>query len=437
MWAQNLASARFQGSQTQIDAQNKSSKARNDALGQLQKTLQDFRGSLTSLTGKKSPVAMNASALPEGVVVASAKGNAQSGSYSLFVERVAASHQLALGDMDGVAAQAGDQFSIKLKNGDKFDVKLDGADSDKDGKLSATELALAINRASGNGGKVSAMVLNSGGKSQVVLSAGKTGKDNALELDLSALDKNDALKAALGAQTTLSEGRDALVWLGEKGKGVKIEQGSNTLDNIEGVSLTLNKAMKDGDAPLQLAVSRNEAETNANVQSFIDGYNKLLSTVGSLTSAGKDGKNPAPFTGDSSISGLRSQVNSLLRSSYQGVTLTQLGVSASRDGTLTLDSKKLNETLKNQPDALDRYFNGSDKNGALKAVSDYLDRWTNASSGLIKQRKDSEERLSKDLDRRQANIQKQFEDTYQRYLAQFTKLQAMQDQMSQTMSMLM
>ncbi|KUM03334.1 flagellar filament capping protein FliD [Chromobacterium subtsugae] len=434
-WADNLAKNSLGNMQTQLDNQTKAAKARSDALGQLQKALQDYKTSLGALTNKKSLVAMNATALPDGAATVTAKGNAQPGNYSLFVEQLASAQQLAMGDLSGATAQAGDKFTVKLAGGDTFDVSMSGADRDGDGKLSASELALAINRASGNGGKVNAMVLNNNGASQLVLSAGKTGLNGAISLDLSQVS-DAGLKTGLSASRQLTQAQDAVVWLGGKASGVRMQQASNTFDNIDGVSFTVNKAMKDGDAPLQLAVSRSDNDTTANVQAFVDGYNKIYKAISDLSQPGINGATAGPFADDSSIRGLKSQLNAILRQSFDGITLGQLGISASRDGSLTLDSKKLGDALKNTPDALDRYFNGVGQSGALKQSSDYLDKWLNYSNGLIKQRKDSADRAQQDLNRRQDALQQQYQQTYQRYLAQFTQLQNMQTQMTQTMGML-
>ncbi|MGC0150932.1 flagellar filament capping protein FliD [Chromobacterium vaccinii] len=433
-WADNLAKNSLGKMQSALDTQTKASKARSDALGQLQKALQDYRGSLTTLTGKKSLVAMNASASPDGVATVSAKGNAQPGSYSLFVEQLATAQQLAMGDLSAATAQAGDKFTVKLAGGDSFDVSMTGADRDGDGKLSVSELALAINRASGNAGKVNAIVLNNNGASQLVLTSGKTGQSGAISLDLSQVS-DAGLKSGLSTSKALTQAQDAVVWLGGKGSGVRMQQASNTLSNIDGVSITVNKTMKDGDAPLQVTVARSDSDTTANVQSFVDAYNKIYKAISDLSQAGTSGNAAGPFADDSSVRGLKNQLNAILRQSFDGVTLGQLGISASRDGTLTLDSKKLGDTLKNTPDALDRYFNGASQNGSLKQSSDYLDKWLNYSSGMLKMRKDSEDRTSKDLSRRQDALQQQYQQLYQRYLAQFTQLQGMQDQMTQTMGM--
>ncbi|POA99937.1 flagellar hook protein FliD [Chromobacterium sinusclupearum] len=434
-WADNLAKNSLGNLQNALDSQNKASKARSDALNQLQKALQDYKSSLTTLSGKKSLMAMSASATPDGAATVSAKGNAQAGNYSVFVEQLASAQQLLMGDLAGAAAKAGDKLTIKLAGGDSFTVPLDGADKDGDGKLTPGELALAINRADGNAGKVNAMVLNSNGSSQLVLSAGKSGEKNAISLDLSQV-ADAGLKAGLSAPKELSKAQDAVAWLGGKTAGVRLQQGSNTFDNIEGVSFTVNKLSKDGDPPLQLAISRSDSDTTANVQSFVDAYNKIYKAIADLSQPGSSGKPGAAFADDSSVRALKGQLNAILRQSYDGITLGQLGISASRDGTLTLDSKKLGDALKAAPDALDRYFNATGQNGALKQSSDYLDKWLNYSNGLIKQRRDSGDREQKDLGRRQDALQQQYQQLYQRYLAQFTQLQNMQDQMKQTLGML-
>ncbi|QEL55730.1 flagellar filament capping protein FliD [Chromobacterium paludis] len=434
-WADNLAKSSLGNMQSALDSQTKASKARSDALSQLQKALQDYKSSLSTLNGKKSLVAMSATASQDGIASVSAAGNAQPGSYSLFVEQTASAQQLAMGDLSAATAQSGDKFTVKLAGGDSFDVSMSGADQNGDGKLSVTELAMAINRANGNSGKVSAIVLNNNGASQLVLSSGKTGQAGAISLDLSQVG-DAGLKAGLSSSQTLTAAQDAVVWLGGKGTGVRMQQASNTFTNIDGVNLTVNKAMKDGDAPLQVTVSRSDSDTNANLQSFLDAYNKVFKAISDLSQPGSSGKPGAAFADDSSVRALKGQLNTILRQSYDGITLGQLGISASRDGTLTLDSKKLGDALKASPDALDRFFSGQSQNGALKQSGDYLDKWLNASSGLIKQRRDSGDRQQKDLDRRQDALQQQYQRLYQRYLTQFTQLQSMQDQMTQTLGML-
>lgn len=431
--ATQLASLYVQKSQQQLTTQNKTAKARSDALNQLQKALQDFRSTLSGLGAKKTMAAMSASFGQEGAGTVSASGTAQPGSYALFVEKVATAHQIAV---DGVAAAAGGTLTVDLAGGDSFDVDLAAADGDGNGQLSTAEIALAVNRAPDNGGKVNAMVLTADGQTRLVFASANTGEDGEITLDASQV-ADAGLKAALGTPTQLSAAADAVVWLGGQGTGVKMQQASNTFTAIDGVTMTVSRATAPGET-LQLTVARNANDTAANVQSFVDAYNGLLKTLDTLSSAGgaDKGQQAGPFASDAGMRALRDRLNTMIRQSFGGVRLAEMGVTASREGTLSLDRAKLDKLMADKPTALDDFFNGVGANGLLKEAGGYLDKWLNSSSGLIKLRRDSAQRMQGELDARQERIDSQYDQAYKRYLAQYSQLQAMQAQMSQTLDTL-
>lgn len=432
--ASQMASIYMQSAEQQLAAQNKTSKARSDGLGQLQKALQDFRSSLSTLAGKKSMLAMSASLSRDGIATVSAGATAQAGSYSLFVDKVATAHQLAFDDISGVPSAGAGKFKVTLQGGANFEVDLAAADTDADLSLSASEIARAINLAADNKGKVNAMVLTADGQSRLVLSSAATGA--AGEISLDTTNSSGALQTALAAQTQLSAAQDAEVWLGEKGSGVLVKQASNTFTAIQGVTLTLSRAMSPGDAQLQLTVARNDGDTAANLQSFVDSYNTLLKSLGTLTSSG-DGKAAAGiFATDSGVRTLQNQLNSMVRQSIGGVRLAEMGVSASRDGTLTLDRSKLTKLLQDKPTALDSFFSDSNGDGLIKSVRGYLDQWLSSTKGVITQRRDSITRTQNDLDKRQIRLDAEYQQVYQRYLGQYSRLQAVQSQMSSTLDSL-
>lgn len=428
--ATQLANLYVQQAQQRLTTQNTTAKARSDGLSKLQTALQEFRSALTTLTGKKSMVAMGASFSKSDVGTVSASGTAQAGTYSLFVEKLASAHQVAF---DGVSGSTGGTLTVSLGS-DSFNVNLATADSNGDLSLSTSEIAMAINKASGNAGKVNAMVLTANGQTRLVLTSAKTGAANTISVDASqASDAN--LQAAFAAPSELVAAQNAKVWLGGKDTGVLMEQASNTFTAIDGVTMTFSRAMSAGET-LTLNVARNDGDTAANVQSFVDAYNALLKTLDSLTAAGiaeKDQK-AGPFATDASVRSLRNHLNDLIRQSFGGVRLTDMGISASRDGTLTLDKTDLDKLLASQPTALDGFFNGD--TGLIKSSGSYLDKWLNVTTGLIKSRKDSAQRMQKDLDAQQTRIDAQYDQAYKRYLTQFSQLQTMQTQMSQTLDSL-
>ena len=320
--AQNAASLYLQDTQNQLDTQSKAAQARGDALNKLQKPCKTIAAPCPASPPRK-PGGDERQHQPGRLRQRQRQGQCPAG--QLLAVHRASGHRApaVLRRLSGAKAQAGDKITIR-QGSDSFEVDLNGADRDGDGNLSPSELALAINRASGNSGKVNAMVLNNGGTSQLVMSSGKTGESGAISLDLSQVS-DAGLKSGLTSPKDLTQGQDAIVWLGNKDTGVKMKQASNTFENIDGVNLTISKAMKTGDTPLQLNVARSEADTVSNVQGFVDSYNKLASAIADLSAPGRKAR-PAPFASDSGIRSLKDGINSLLRQSYDGITLNQLGI---------------------------------------------------------------------------------------------------------------
>jgi flagellar hook-associated protein 2 len=214
-----------------------------------------------------------------------------------------------------------------------------------------------------------------------------------------------------------------------------MQQASNTFNNIEGVSVTFTRAMTASEAPLTLTVSDDASGTASNVDNFVKAYNTLGTALDSLTKAGGENSTAAVFASDAGIRALSSKLNNLLRAEYDGVSLTELGVKADRNGQLSLDKSRLEKALLADPAALDKVFGKaslSAPTGLLGAMSKYVNEWTTSGSGQIAARQDSIQTLQKNLSARQTRLDAQYDSHYQRYLQQFTQLATLQARMEQT-----
>jgi flagellar hook-associated protein 2 len=270
----------------------------------------------------------------------------------------------------------------------------------------------------------------------MVLSANATGAAGAITLDTSGLAAG-SVKDSLSAGSTLVAPRDAIVWLGGEGTGIKLQQGSNTFDAVAGVSMTFNKAMATGTAPVTVTVATDPSGTASNVQSFVDAYNTLQGVIKSLTSTGDaaNNVNAAVFANDSGVRSLSDRLESLIRQSVGGVSLANYGVIADRDGSLTLDQTKLNAKLATNPTGLDGLLGTTGlttSSGVLGALDTYVNLWTNGTNGQLKTRQDSLNTLQSSLADRQTRLDDQFNSAYSRYLTQFTTLANLQAQMANT-----
>lgn len=438
--ATQIASYSVQQAQSRNDTQTKANKASTAGLNQLQKTLQDFKNSLSGLSGKKSVLAHAATLSQEGIATVTAGAKAQDGSYSLFVKQVATAEQQAFSRMDGVSVAAGDKLNIQVGSAN-IAIDLAAADGDHDGKLSLTELARSINQSKDSSGKVSAMVLTANGVSQLVLTSIQTGEANTLKVTGSGAGIEAAL--AMEPPKVLSKAQDAIVYLGEEGTGVPIKQASNTFSSIEGVTVNLTRAMKSGDTALKLNISTSNNDTAANLQTFIDGFNAAQKSLTAMLANGKGDKDGqrdpgGAFASDSGVRALRQKLNDLVRQSFDGARLMDFGVKTSRDGTLSLDRAKLDKALLENPAGLEKIFNSGagTSSDLIKDTTDYLGKWLNASNGMLKMRKESATKISNDLAAQNTKISQQYDQAYQRALKQFTQLKQLQAQMSDTSNML-
>jgi flagellar hook-associated protein 2 len=437
--AASLAQAYTSGAQTLLTTQTNQANQSAAALTQLQSALTAFDTALTGLSGKSSVLSQTADFSDTSVGTASASGSAAPGTYSFFVQQLATANQVAYANLAAVPASQGGNLVVNLAGGQSFNVDLTNADLDHDGTLTPTEMATAINQASGNDSLVTASLVTVNGQSQMVLSSDQTGAAGAISLDTSGVG-SAALKATLAGGNQLVAAQDAIVWLGAQGTGIQLQQGSNTFDAVSGVSITFKRAMASGEAPTTLTVATDDSGTAANMQSFVDAYNTLTGVLNTLTSAGDASKSVAAgaFADDSSVRALRSKLESLIRQNVGGVSLATYGVIANTDGTLSLDQTKLSAKLATNPDGLDTLLGNTgltNSSGVLGGLDSYLNVWTNVTTGQIKQRQDGVTQLQQSLTAKQTSLNDQYNSAYARYLAQFTQLQNLQAQMSQTSSM--
>jgi flagellar hook-associated protein 2 len=445
--AKALADQYVSGMQTQLTNQTTTATNTAKALSTLSDAISAYQSALAGMTGVgHSMLAQSATLSDTTFGTATASSTAAAGAYSLFVQQVATSSQVSYDSLvDG--SQLGGQLTINLAdegagtNTANFTVQLDDtADTDGDGKLSVRELAAAINNASGNAGKVSAGVITVSGAPRLVLTSKNTGVANTVSVD-ATMATDAGLQTGFTSRTIMAAAQDAIVYLGDPANPATamIQQASNTFTNIDGVTFTATHAQAAGSSPITLTVAGNTSGTTANVQAFVDAYNKLKTALDGLVSAGDPKNNVAAgaFAHDSGVMALRSRIVDLLRPA--GVlSLASYGITAARDGTISLDSARLQKQLAVNPTGLDTLIgtaSTSAPTGIAGALNTYLNTWSNLTTGQIQQRTDANSKLQSDLTQRQTDIDAKYDAAYQRYLKQYTALQALQATMQNNSSM--
>lgn len=433
-----LAESFMSGRQDALTTQTKRNAATTSALTTLKAALKTYQASLAALSTQKSMISQTATFGSSGYGTASATSTAIAGTYSFFVDQLASASQVSFGNLADTPAGTG----TLVVNG--FSVDLGTADKDADGTLTPKELAAAINAAPLNASSVSASILTVNGQTQMVLTSSATGAASQITLDTSGVVNGDPTLVDLlndpANVTNLAVGQDAIVYLGSKDTGTMMTQASNTFNVIDQVTMTFTKAQAAADAPLTLTVGTDSSATTANVQGFVDAYNKLKGVLDGLTSVGdpKKGIPAAVLANDGPLSVLRTRMLDILRTSVPGVTqtLAGYGITSGRDGLLTLNPSKLASGLALSPTGLDALIGST---GTATSMAGKLDKvmnsWSHSITGQLTTRQAVSSKMQVTLEKRQSELDDQYNSAYKRYLAQFTQLQTLQSQMDSNVNM--
>lgn len=300
------------------------------------------------------------------------------------------------------------------------------------------ELRDAINGDASLG--IKANIINNGTSNQLVLSGTATGANMAFKItgedglaDLSydpaavpdPLDKMYSVQAAQDARLKVD--------------GIEITRGKNVIsDVVDGVTLTLTGEPGGTVTSLggTVAVAADQSSAKTAIEAFVKAYNEVSSTLKSLTSYNSETKTAATLTGDSTARSIQSQLRNAIGASFEGLggasSLSQIGLSFGKDGTLALDSTKLSAAMSDPAKDVAALFAGKDGvKGFAETFIDKLEGFTEA-GGLLAGRTDGINSTIKSITRQYDTMETRLENMEARYRTQFSNLDTLLNGLSQT-----
>lgn len=213
-----------------------------------------------------------------------------------------------------------------------------------DSGTTLTGLAAAI---AGYGGPANAAAVDLGSgtdPAHLVLSAAKAGTANAL-----MISGTGDLSAVASGMTTTTPASDAVVTMGT----LKVTRSTNQIaDLIPGVTINLLKAAPGTD--VTLSVARDASGSSAKVKALVDSLNSTLDLLASSSSYNTSTHTGQPLSGDSQVRDLANNLSELgsVFGSGSTATMSQLGVSITRDGRYTFDATAFATRMAADPDGV-------------------------------------------------------------------------------------
>jgi flagellar hook-associated protein 2 len=317
--------------------------------------LSDFNGVLTSKTGSSSDTNV--------LQLTSAGSTAVSGTHAVAVQNLAQTSSAA-SDAVGASDVLTGGLTFRVGSGQWQTVNVGDAST----APTLSGLSAAINAAglgiqasvltNANGTERLSLVSETGGAAGQLTIANSTNNSASPTTlaDSTAQDKNAGLGLA-----TIQNGIDANFTV----DGVALTSATNTISNaIPGITfqlLSTGTASSDGAAEsVQVVIANDTSSIESAITTFVNDYNTTIKTINAQE--GKDSSgNAEPLYGTAVLAQLQQGLLSAVSSSFGANavnSLISLGITASPsdDGTLTVDSSKLNSVLNNNLNQLVSFF---------------------------------------------------------------------------------
>lgn len=342
--------------------------AKISAYGTFKGNISAFRDSLAALKNARGFQKPTATSSDETTLTATTDTNADLGSYKIEVKQTAQNHVLAsgryaaadstvgtgkltiqLGTTDYTPASSGspENYAGFTANPDRsaVSITIDSANN------TLTGVRDAINSAKAG---VSASVINDGGGFRLVLTSTDSGARNSIQTTVEDGDGNHADTAGLSAlafnatATHLDQtqgAQDAKLTI----NGLEVSSASNTVTQaFKGVTLNIKQASPG--RIVNVGVSQNDGDISKSLENFVKTYNAIVKSAADLGSYDKSTRKAGVLLGEAAFQGVVGRLRSELTQGVTGSngnfqTLSTIGLTFQKDGTLQFDSSKLTSAL--------------------------------------------------------------------------------------------
>lgn len=347
------------------------------AYGTLSGAVGAFQTTVTALADSSKYKVANATTSDDKVLTATAGKDTVKGNYSVNVTQLAQAQTISAAGQESTSTLIGSGASTVLTfdfgsvtGGTLTNGKYTGATFDLDATRVARTVTIdgsnnslqgirdAINKA---GIGVTASIISDGSDkpNRLVLTSGKSGETSSMRVSVAGdPDLSNLLSYAPNGTQNMTQsnaGQNAKLTV----NGVAITSQTNNVENaVPGVTMSV---LKIGTSSVGVTMDTSGIKTA--LTNFVKAYNELNASINTLTAVTPDlkpgsARTGGPLVGDSTTNSLKTGLRKLFGTSVPGLdstvtSLNQLGVAFQKDGTLKLDTGKMQTAIdKNSEDVI-------------------------------------------------------------------------------------
>jgi flagellar hook-associated protein 2 len=408
---------------TTLQTKEASYKTQLSAFSTLKGTLSSLQTAAQSINTTAKFAAFSATVADTSIATASASGTAAAGTYSLTVDHLAQAQKVKT-----------DSYTSTLSTLGTGTLSIQTGTTDENGFTASKTVNITINSSNNtlqgvrdainaSGAGVTATMVNDGGATpyRLVLTSQTTGTTNTFKMSgISGLDFDPA-DAAGSTMTQIQKAENAKFTI----DGIDFVKPTNSVsDAIDGV--TLNLAKTNTNSKTTLTINRDTSAMSDKINAFVQAYNTAIQVMRSQTSYNADTKAAGTLNGDATVRGITQQLRTIMSTPVtadgKSRYLSDIGISAKVDGTLSIDSAKLTKALSDPSQNVAAMFAKVGDNSGFAAKLDAAVEAAIGDKGAIKARTDGISATVKNLDKRIEAMNLRLDAVEARYRAQFTTL---------------
>ncbi|WP_428719032.1 flagellar filament capping protein FliD [Undibacterium curvum] len=333
------------------------------AFGTVNGALSSLQTALATLNNGNLFKNLNASVSDSSVASASTNSTAVAGSYNINISKIAQAQtissagQVSTTTPIGTGASTTLSFQFGTITGTAASGVYTGASFEQDATqatgtvtIDSTNNSLQGIRDAINAAKigVQASIVGDGSATpyHLVLNSSKTGATSSMKITttgdsaLANLMNYDPAGTQNFKEVATAQSANMTV------NGIAVTSASNSVSTaIQGVTIT---AQKVGTTSLNLTA--NTTQIQSGITAFVTAYNSVNSTISSVTAYNPSTKTGGALLGNATVQSVQNQIRNVMTNSVAGLgggltNLAQLGITFQKDGSLAVDSTKLQAAL--------------------------------------------------------------------------------------------
>lgn len=352
---------------TAVEDQNTKLNTKLSTWGRIQSGFSALKDAAANLGKTDFWNATTAQSSDEAAVSVTAGPTAATGSYNVVVKNLAQSQYLASNAYASKTEVVG-EGTLRIELGTFVDNPTAPPAATFAAKAAATAVDIDIGPGdntlekirdkinAANAGVTASLVTDASG-SRLVL-RGSTGAENAFRI--TATESGDDGDNATGLSSLAYDPSQDIVNANVTQKaanakatinGVEVTSASNTMtDVLDGLTVKLGKVSAP-DTSVELTVSQDTASIRKGIDTFKSAYNDVVGLIRVQTLYDEESKTGGPLQGDSTAVGLLRQLRGLASgftsASGQFGRLSDIGLEMGKDGTFTVNEKKMSAATSN------------------------------------------------------------------------------------------